>query len=520
MGAALLLMSAGLGSIPWEGSAELHTQLEAASSVLGVGVGLLAFARYRSSPDTVFLFVAAGFIGTGVLDACHMLVTSTSIAPQMPSSLLTLSAWSWAASRTYLAVMLFLSSQAASRSSVGVAVSPSERVAVLSSERGVYVVGVLLTATCLLAFTFIPLPSAYFLSLPAPRPQEVAPGLLLAAALAQRLKSRKWESDSFEHWFVLSLIASVATQLVVMPFSSRLFDAYFDTGHILKIVSYCCVFVGLLHSVYWSFCQANATAEQLESQVGQRTADLNAALIQIGSQAVKLQRTNEELDDFAYVASHDLKAPLRDVQNLANWIVEDVGATLPPASTEHLKKLSGRVARMECLLDDVLRYSRAGRVFDDVVDVDVNALLEDVVAIVAVPTGFDIELPHDVPILVSPRSGLEQVFANLIANAIKHHDRSAGSVRVGWCGVGERIEFLVADDGPGIPCEYHERVFRMFQSLRSADEVEGSGIGLAIVKKLVDSHGGTITVESDGRGATFRFTWPRVWSAPPSARVA
>jgi len=227
--------------------------------------------------------------------------------------------------------------------------------------------------------------------------------------------------------------------------------------------------------------------------------------------ADELERSNRELDEFAYVASHDLKTPLRGIDQLSRWLQEDLGPRLSGESARYLDQLRIRVRRLENLLDDLLQYSRAGRSAGQVAEVDVGELLEAVVELLEPPPErFRVECRGDFPVLMTERAPLEQVFVNLIGNAIKHHDRSEGCVRVECADAGDFVEFCVADDGPGIDPRFHQRIFRMFQTLRPRDEVEGSGIGLALVQRIVESRGGRVRIESEpGRGAAFRFTWPR-----------
>ncbi len=235
-----------------------------------------------------------------------------------------------------------------------------------------------------------------------------------------------------------------------------------------------------------------------EAELGARVAERTA----------ELARSNDELDQFAYVASHDLKAPLRAIDNLAAWIAEDAGAVLPEESKRHLDLLQGRVRRMEHLLSDLLAYSRAGREEGAAEEVDAAALIREVVELLGSPPGMEVVV-EALPRLVTYRAPLEMVFRNLIGNALKHHDRPKGRIVVRAREADDFVTFTVSDDGPGIPARYHERVFGLFQTLRPRDEVEGSGMGLAVVKKAVESRGGTIRVDSaEGQGTTFTFTWP------------
>ncbi|MDP9348035.1 MAG: PAS domain S-box protein, partial [Gemmatimonadota bacterium] len=225
-----------------------------------------------------------------------------------------------------------------------------------------------------------------------------------------------------------------------------------------------------------------------------------------------LEMSNRELDQFAYVASHDLKAPLRGIANLSQWIEEDIGAqNLSEDTREHLGLLRGRVHRMEGLIDGILQYSRAGRVREKAEPVDTGALVREVEDLLAPPENVTLEVQPGMPTVVAERLPLQQVFMNLIGNAAKYTRRPDARVEVGAREAGDYWEFFVRDNGPGIAPEYHGRIFGIFQTLEARDKVEGTGIGLSIVKKTVDSRGGRVWVESEeGAGATFRFLWPKV----------
>jgi signal transduction histidine kinase len=221
-----------------------------------------------------------------------------------------------------------------------------------------------------------------------------------------------------------------------------------------------------------------------------------------------LERSNRELDEFAYAASHDLKAPLQDIRNLAHWVTEDVAEILPDDSSRHLSLLSDRVQRMERLLDDLLDYSRVGRARDPATEISLWDLVDTVVEYLQPPPGFEVRHQGVSPQLRCPRPPLEKVLRNLIHNAIRHHDRQSGTVVVSAMPAGDRVHIRVSDDGPGIAPEFGDRVFRMFQTLRPRDQVESTGIGLALVKKTVEFFGGEVKLESKGRGTTIEFTWP------------
>jgi len=223
-----------------------------------------------------------------------------------------------------------------------------------------------------------------------------------------------------------------------------------------------------------------------------------------------LEKRNQELDQFAYVASHDLKAPLRAIANLSEWIEEDIKDFLTLDTQYQMNLLRGRVHRLEALIDGLLAYSRVGRLQLNIVTVSISALLDEVIDSLSPPQTFKIEIEPNIPTLLTERLPLEQVFSNLISNAIKHHPGTDGRIQISCCDMGNFYQFAVADDGSGIAPEYHEKVFGIFQTLEARDKSENTGIGLAIVKKIVENQGGTVWLESQvGKGATFHFTWPK-----------
>ncbi len=224
-----------------------------------------------------------------------------------------------------------------------------------------------------------------------------------------------------------------------------------------------------------------------------------------------LGRSNQELDQFAYVTSHDLKAPLRGIANLSQWVEEDIGDAATSDVKQKMDLLRGRVHRLEALIDGILEYSRAGRVHSQVETVDVGALLHEIVELLAPPPEVRVIIDPGMPVVRSERTPLQQVFMNLISNAIKYNKRPGATVHVSASDAGSFYAFSVADNGAGIDPQYHERIFGIFQTLESRDKVEGTGIGLSVVKKTVEARGGTVTVDSAlGRGATFTFEWPKV----------
>lgn len=252
--------------------------------------------------------------------------------------------------------------------------------------------------------------------------------------------------------------------------------------------------------------------------------ELEAAMISARSNAVTLLRhervlterqeqlelANRELDKFAYVASHDLRAPLRGIDSLASFLEEDLGTELPEESASHLSLMRARIRRLESLLAGLLEYSRVGKDDQIMESVNLDALIRnsaDLVSKGSHPVTVETNLPV-VRTLVAP---LEQVVRNLVDNATKHHDRETGNIKVtAWL---EDITLCleVADDGPGVEPRYQDRVFEMFQTLKSRDSQEANGMGLAILKKTIETAGGNISLKTpglNGRGLTMTVRWP------------
>ncbi|WP_281261736.1 sensor histidine kinase [Aphanothece hegewaldii] len=243
---------------------------------------------------------------------------------------------------------------------------------------------------------------------------------------------------------------------------------------------------------------------QLQRQAS-KLIELNAALEQTAS---KLRERNQELDRFVYTVSHDLKAPLRAIYNLSSWIADDLQGQLNEENLHQMQLLQSRVLRMEALINGLLAYSRIGRTEIVTERVKVGELLSEILDSLMFPSTFTIFVQSAMPTLFTKKLLLSQVFSNLISNAIKYNDRLDGRIEIRANQKGEYYEFSVADNGPGIAPENHERVFEIFQTLQGQEVPESTGIGLSIVKKIIETEGGLIILESNlGEGATFRFTW-------------
>lgn len=230
----------------------------------------------------------------------------------------------------------------------------------------------------------------------------------------------------------------------------------------------------------------------------------------LAARAEALARSNLELENFANIASHDLRAPLRGIGQLASWLEEDLGPALSDRGRDYLNKMRSRIRRMDSLLKDLLDYARIS--IDDESQwerIDIGTLARDAFEMASPKTGLQLQLGDELPVLNTLRVPLEQVLRNLIGNAVKHHDREQGIVRISARHQDGYYHITVGDDGPGIRPELHEKAFGMFQTLRPRDEAEGSGMGLATVRKIAGLYGGEVSLHSDGvRGTAICFSWP------------
>lgn len=223
-----------------------------------------------------------------------------------------------------------------------------------------------------------------------------------------------------------------------------------------------------------------------------------------------LKRKNEELDQYAHVVSHDLKAPLRGIGNVISWIEEDHSNEISPAVNEYIQLIKGRVTRSENLIQGILSYARAGKEIRIKEEVDVAQLVHDIIDSLSPAPGLQFSVSQGLPVLFTERVPLQQVLSNLIDNAVKYHNKPEGKVVIYHKEDSTRYRFFVEDNGPGIASNYHKKIFIIFQTLQERDSFESTGVGLAIVKKILDARNEEITLVSEpGKGSVFSFTWQK-----------
>ncbi len=224
----------------------------------------------------------------------------------------------------------------------------------------------------------------------------------------------------------------------------------------------------------------------------------------------ELKRTNKELQEFAYIAAHDLKTPLRGIGTLAEWLSADYADKFDEQGQKHVKLLAERAKRADKLVDSILQYSSAGHAREEQEQIDLNTVLSEIIFKIDPPENIEITVENKLPVLMCKKTHISQVFQNLLSNAIQHMDKEKGQIKVGCIEEESFWKFSVADNGPGINQKYFKKIFKIFQTLSPPDKTESTGIGLSVAQKIVKLNGGKIWVESNpGEGSTFFFILPK-----------
>lgn len=307
-------------------------------------------------------------------------------------------------------------------------------------------------------------------------------------------------SDSISQTRTISFY--LTTFSIVLGFLISLFLAYRISTRIMAMVRMANTIAAGNYEVQ--------TADKGNDELSQLANTLNHMAEVLSENIRLLQRKNEELDQFAHIVSHDLKAPLRGIDNVITWIEEDHSTELPPKISEYIQLIKGRLVRAENMIRGILLYARVGKQNLEREYINLNVLLQDILENLAIRPGLRIVIPDNLPEIYSERIPLHQVLSNLISNAIKYHDKADGFIRVNVKTRTDYYEFFVEDNGPGISKTYHDKIFAIFQTLQERDSFESTGVGLAIVKKILDDRKQRVNVISEsGKGTTFSFTWPK-----------
>ena len=262
---------------------------------------------------------------------------------------------------------------------------------------------------------------------------------------------------------------------------------------------------GVVDDKQFVIAVARDITERKEAE--QTLAKLNKDL---ESTNVELTRTNKELQEFAYITAHDLKTPLRGIGTLAQWISTDYADKFDEQGKEQVNMLVTAARRMSALIDNIMQYCRLGRENQEKQQVDLNTVLSDVITTISPPKNIEITVENELPTLRCEKTQIIHIFQHLLSNAVRYMDKPKGQIKIGCIEQDCFWKFCIADNGPGINQKYFEKIFKIFQTLSPGDQVENTGIGLSIVKKIVELNGGRIWVESKtGEGTTFFFTLPK-----------
>lgn len=224
----------------------------------------------------------------------------------------------------------------------------------------------------------------------------------------------------------------------------------------------------------------------------------------------EVKSANQDLKDFAYIVSHDLKAPLRGLHSLADWLLKDYQDCLDENGKEMLELMQKRVKRMNDLIEGVLEYSRVGRIKEEKVEINLQELVTDITDSIVPSEKINVIIKKPLPTIIFEKTRIKQLFQNLISNAVKYINKTPGKIEIDYSDQNNFWEFQIRDNGCGILEKDFQTIFQIFQTLTSFEKSDSTGIGLTIVKKIVEMNGGKIWVKSElEKGSTFYFTLPK-----------
>jgi len=638
LAAGLLLLFMAIRGADWTVSGSLPRAFELAAALIALVVGILALVRYYSRKNDTLLLIGSAMIGVAVLDTYHLFVTTGVPFPLMPAQSRVTEPWSWFSSRMFMSIMMLWSFTAWRREN-----RTGERG--LSELRIYFEVGAI-TLLSIALFGLVSLPAAIRPTGPIPRPFELLPGALFATATIGYLSKGNWRKRPFEVWLIPALIVSAAIQWLFIPFSTSPVDAWATVSHVLKLLSYGYILIGLVASMFGLYRRLERAAlhiehsnEALRGEIDDRKsaeaaarrseeryrtiletiqegyfevdlagnfvfwneslADLlgyhperlgglnyraytrdpqSAAVFETFSQVYRtgqpvkafgweivrpdgtrryaeasagpvrgekgeivgfrgivrdvtqrrtaeerletksreLARSTEELRQFASVASQDLLEPLRAVAGYTQLLARKYRGKLDGEADIFIRHSVEGIARMQRVLRDLIDYTRVhthGRRFELV---ELDGVLAGTLASLrpAIEEAGATITSDPLPEVEADPTQMSQLLTNLIANAIKFRGERPPAIHVGAAKRPGEWLVTIRDNGVGVDPEERARIFEIFQRAHPRETHEGTGIGLAICRRIVERHGGRIWVEpTPAQGATFALTLRRASAA-------
>ncbi len=502
----------------------VHTILQACAVSVAMLTVVLAFVHYAIKRDVTTPIIGMALFCAACMDAFRILAADRLI--EVVADNRDLIPFTWALSRIFNALILIVG--------VGLLLvrRRDKREITVRYAIGVgFAFGFIAYALIRYSATSASLPQTQFPDSWIARPYDLIPlTMFLFGYVFVYRPFHHQQQTMFSHALVISMIPEIAAQLHVAFGSSTLFDNHFNAAHVLKVVAYGVPFAGLVLDYVYTYRLQVLQSRRLQRythEVEAAKKSLELQTLQLTAQSdelrlftARLAKSNRELEEFARIASHDLQEPLRKVQAFGDRLKSKYARDLPQQGRDYVQRMQNASQRMQDLINDLLTFSRVTTKARPFTRVDLATLVEEVLTDLEVrveQTGGRVEV-STLPTLAADATQMRQLFQNLIGNALKYHRPDVPPVvkidaQLVDNGLKHRI--TVADNGIGFDPKHTERIFAMFQRLHGRDEYEGTGVGLAVCRKIVERHGGTIEAHgTPGQGSVFTVTWPTQPAAP------